>query len=317
MGNADNRPLISVIVPVYNVENYLRACVDSIIAQTYDNLEIILVDDGSPDNCPAICDEYAEKDRRIKVIHKKNGGVSSARNVALGIITGNYVSFIDSDDYISSDYFEKMINFEADVVVTESNNVYGLHLVDEIKCNYYIWGGFIGPCQKLYNREKIRDIRFREDIIYNLEVLNRIESVFYIPFKGYYVNDNPLSLTRKKSKTYDMRLDEEYQKKWGKIHSEALLSAGISQETTSEKNREGCSVWIYQKIKNYCYHDCPHSFRERKIRIKRQLDNHRNDILTVKNPTSPNTHLIVKICTLSRSAFVTYMIFKILIMMGK
>lgn len=93
-------PLISVIIPVYKVEPYLRECVDSVLAQTYQNLEIILVDDGSPDNCPAICDEYAEKDARVKVIHKENGGLSDARNVGMAVAKGEYISFADSDDLL-------------------------------------------------------------------------------------------------------------------------------------------------------------------------------------------------------------------------
>lgn len=98
---------ISVIIPVYNVEKYLRRCVDSVIAQTYENLEVILVDDGSPDGCPQICDEYANKDSRIRVIHKKNGGLSSARNAALDSgLTGDYVTFVDSDDWIAKDYYK-------------------------------------------------------------------------------------------------------------------------------------------------------------------------------------------------------------------
>lgn len=101
-------PLISVIVPIYNVEKYLSKCVDSIINQTYKNLEIILVDDGSPDNCPKICDEYAKQDSRIKVIHKENGGLSDARNAGMKVATGEYVSFIDSDDYISDDFIETL-----------------------------------------------------------------------------------------------------------------------------------------------------------------------------------------------------------------
>lgn len=99
---------ISVIVPVYNVEKYLSKCVDSIIKQTYRNLEIILIDDGSPDNCGAICDEYAEKDNRIKVIHKPNGGLSDARNAGLDIATGEYIAFVDSDDYIAENMIEKL-----------------------------------------------------------------------------------------------------------------------------------------------------------------------------------------------------------------
>ena len=90
---------ISVIVPVYNVEKYLCQCVDSILGQTYRDLEVILVDDGSPDGCPRICDEYARKDGRVKVIHKKNGGLSDARNAGLEMAGGEYVIFVDSDDF--------------------------------------------------------------------------------------------------------------------------------------------------------------------------------------------------------------------------
>ena len=97
---------ISVIVPVYGVEAYLDKCVQSIVNQTYDNLEIILVDDGSPDNCPSMCDAWAEQDSRIKVIHKKNGGLSDARNAGLSIITGELISFIDSDDWIEPSFLE-------------------------------------------------------------------------------------------------------------------------------------------------------------------------------------------------------------------
>lgn len=100
--------LISVIVPIYKVEKYLEQCIDSILKQTYKNLEIILVDDGSPDNCGKICDNYAEKDNRIKVIHKKNGGLSSARNAGLDIATGEYISFIDSDDYVAENFIETL-----------------------------------------------------------------------------------------------------------------------------------------------------------------------------------------------------------------
>ena len=100
---------ISVIVPVYKVEPYLRECVDSIINQTYQNLEIILVDDGSPDNCGAICDEYAAKDSRVRVIHKENGGVSSARNAGIEAATGSYIGFVDSDDWIEPDMYENLL----------------------------------------------------------------------------------------------------------------------------------------------------------------------------------------------------------------
>ena len=101
-------PLISVIVPVYRVEKYLSRCVDSILAQTYRNLEILLVDDGSPDRCPQICDEYAKKDPRVRVVHQKNLGVSAARNAGLDRARGDYIGFVDSDDSIDPEMFEKL-----------------------------------------------------------------------------------------------------------------------------------------------------------------------------------------------------------------
>lgn len=104
------QPKISVIVPVYNVEKYLPHCLDSILNQTYKNLEIILIDDGSSDRCPEICDTYAGKDKRIKVSHKKNGGLSDARNTGIEMLTGEYVAFVDSDDYIATNMYEVLLN---------------------------------------------------------------------------------------------------------------------------------------------------------------------------------------------------------------
>ena len=101
-------PLISVIVPVYKVEDYLERCIESIMAQTYTQLEIILVDDGSPDGCPQLCDSLAKKDKRIRVIHQKNGGLSDARNTGLDTCRGKKICFVDSDDYVSPDYIETL-----------------------------------------------------------------------------------------------------------------------------------------------------------------------------------------------------------------
>ncbi len=98
--------LITIVIPIYNVEKYLEKCLQSVINQTYNNIEIILVDDGSPDNCGSICDDYAKKDSRIKVIHKENGGLSDARNAGIKVATGKYITFLDSDDYVTSDYIE-------------------------------------------------------------------------------------------------------------------------------------------------------------------------------------------------------------------
>lgn len=112
-----NKPKVSVIVPVYNAEKYLKCCIDSLLNQTLKDIEIILVDDGSPDHCPAMCDGYAKQDQRVKVIHKKNEGQGYARNSALEIATGGYIAFVDSDDYIESDAYQKLYSIAMDTKV--------------------------------------------------------------------------------------------------------------------------------------------------------------------------------------------------------
>lgn len=120
-------PKISVIVPVYKVEKYLNKCVGSILSQTFRDFELFLVDDGSPDNSGKICDEYAQKDNRVIVIHKENGGLSEARNVALDRIQGEYVTFIDSDDYVSTEHlqtlYDSLINADSDLAVSNITSV--------------------------------------------------------------------------------------------------------------------------------------------------------------------------------------------------
>lgn len=116
-----NTPLISVIVPVYQIDRYLGSCIESILSQTYKNLEIILVDDGSPDRCPDICDLYAKKDNRIKVIHKSNGGLVSARKAGLELSTGEYVGYVDGDDWIEAGFYEALLQtiteYRADIAI--------------------------------------------------------------------------------------------------------------------------------------------------------------------------------------------------------
>lgn len=129
--NGANAPLISVVVPVYKVENYLDRCVESLLAQTYQNLEIILVDDGSPDSCPALCDEWGKRDERIVVIHKPNGGLSDARNAGVLAAHGDYIGFVDSDDYVAPDMYESLyahlIEAGADVSICGIADVYFDH----------------------------------------------------------------------------------------------------------------------------------------------------------------------------------------------
>lgn len=172
--------LISVIVPVYKVENYLNKCVQSIVNQTYQNLEIILVDDGSPDKCPQMCDEWKIRDSRIKVVHKSNGGASSARNAGLEIATGNYIGFVDSDDYIDRTMFETLHDMLLGSSVkvsccsifrlTSSGTLMKVNNVTDKKSwdvagavNAVFYGqADTSMCNKLFNREIFEDLRFPE-----------------------------------------------------------------------------------------------------------------------------------------------------------
>lgn len=176
----NNNPLISVIIPVYNTEKYLEACLNSIVNQTYRNLEIILIDDGSTDNSPNICDKYAEMDSRIKVIHKKNEGVSKARNTGLLYATGDYFHFPDSDDYLEIDAYEYLLQLlnekNCDAVAFEHYITYSdreiIHKLDESfyglfdneKTQIKLFKGSQFCCNKLYKKELVNDIKFREDI---------------------------------------------------------------------------------------------------------------------------------------------------------
>lgn len=135
----DHNKIISVIVPVYNVEKYLPECMDSIIGQTYRDLEILLIDDGSTDNSGRICDEYAGKDNRVKVIHQSNGGAAGARNAGLKLASGEYLALVDSDDYLERDAYEYMLGilekYNADVVQCGFRNIYKDHAEDKSGMN--------------------------------------------------------------------------------------------------------------------------------------------------------------------------------------
>lgn len=172
--------LVSIIVPVYKVEEYLDECVESLVNQTYPNIEIILVDDGSPDNCPQICDEWALRDNRIKVIHKANGGVSSARNEGLKVACGDWIWFVDSDDTVDVDTLTEMnkINVSKyDLLVFDSSITQDYTKDNSFFCDYYFKYRFgFGPCNKLYKKSIIEDNNLKfdtqetvgEDLLFNI-----------------------------------------------------------------------------------------------------------------------------------------------------
>jgi len=225
--------LVSIIVPIYNVEIYLEKCLQSIISQTYENLQIILIDDGSLDCCPQICEEYSKKDKRIIVIHQKNSGVSSARNTGLEVARGAYISFIDPDDYVYSDMIEKMLYTSetetSDIVICDYNRVnyngeiYGNNCIEqntgkvEMMSLYdsqmvyftepYKRSTLVVLWNKLYKAEVFREVRFP------VGKINEDESVtyklLYNAKKIAYLKLNLYNYLERKGSIMDMKIGRE------------------------------------------------------------------------------------------------------------
>lgn len=224
------KPLISVIVPVYKVEEYLPRCIESILAQTYENLEVILVDDGSPDGSGAICDRYAAMDGRIRVIHKENGGVSSSRNAGLAAVTGELIAFVDGDDFVSPDIYERMYGVmeqdaRLDVVycactrfpfqdkllhmdffptgtVISGREMARKILLDEVTSHMWLglfrrfcWEGIVFPEGRTY-----------EDISMTYRAFLQVRYAGFLmePLYNYRVNDTSITQLVKPKKVYDI-----------------------------------------------------------------------------------------------------------------
>ncbi len=217
----DKQPLISIIVPVYKTEKYLDKCLKSIVNQTYKNLEIILVDDGSPDNCPKMCDEWAEKDDRIKVIHKVNDGLANARNSGIEMCTGDYVMFADSDDFLELDMVDFLLNLilKYDTDVSRCGFYFNYENTNEEKSasndtsikifNYeermidLTIGGHISGVawNKLYKSKIIKTHYYNkkdgcsEDIMHNYRVYKDIYKTVFcdIPKYHYVIRENSIT----------------------------------------------------------------------------------------------------------------------------
>lgn len=225
--------MVSIIIPIYNVEKYLKRCVDSVLSQTYENIEIILVDDGSPDNCPLMCDEIAKADPRIKVIHKENGGLSSARLAGFKKASGDYILFIDSDDYIEKDMVEKLVlatkEKDADLAIcgyytqfddrkVENLLPFSQDILEDIKTTYIL--PMIGNVKGKTNLPGFLPIRllkkslideslfvsenkyFAEDIVFDLLYSDKIQKIAVVnkPFYYYCINNQSLSNKYRKNK---------------------------------------------------------------------------------------------------------------------
>ena len=273
-------PEISIIVPVYKVEKYIYRCIDSILAQTFTNFECILIDDGSPENCPVICDEYASKDSRILVIHQKNTGVSAARNAGLNMARGEWIGFVDSDDWIEPDALEllykKQQETDADIVLGGFNNVYSwgkikynypeipygilpieYFLINDIKC---IWGNLYRKL--LFNDYIVPQISIGEDVIINTQIYIKIklDKLKIINDIVYNYDRNSNGITNQKKYCYKSYTEDPFIK--CRLWVENYL---LSMELNESVN-DACLYYIINGgITRYLKHS-------RNIEIKKEID---------------------------------------------
>lgn len=287
--------LVGIIVPIYKVEKYIHRCVDSVLMQTFDDFELILVDDGSPDNCGAICDEYAKKDNRIHVIHKENGGLSDARNAGIDYVINKsdsqWITFIDSDDWVASDYLEQLLKlcekYDADIGICrllrcteEPERVIDID-VDYSATPYdalvYEGGVACYACARLYRTSLIADYRFpvrmyMEDfyiipeIILSAQRIAVTEKTLYY----YYINENSIlgTLTLKKFK--DAWKGYERQLELFRLHGETPLRN--MQINSYIKNIAGAYNLVVSKKHEYTDEDA-HYIKEYGKKVLKQYKN--------------------------------------------
>lgn len=267
-----NNILVSVIVPVYNVEKYLVRCVDSILKQSYNNLQIILVDDGSNDKSALICDEYTKKDTRILVIHKNNGGLSEARNVGIDNAKGDYICFIDSDDFVRETYVKDLLSiileYNADIAVClfeKGNSDRFKDIIDENQPNIIVLNNIealnklydevlnvsmIVVWNKLYSKNLFNKIRFpigkiHEDEFTMPKLLFEADKIVIINKKDYYYFQSPNSIMRSEFKINRLDALEAFEERINLFNKKGL----------NELANKALSAYIYILIRYICIID--------------------------------------------------------------
>lgn len=270
----DNRGLISVIVPVYNVEKYLRECIDSVLRQTYTNFELILVDDGSKDLSKNICEEYARNDSRIKVLEKENGGASSARNLGMTVAEGEYIYFLDSDDWIVEEAFEKLLEIiessDAEVVFFDAYSIdedtgkvatthyshkkayqsnSGYQLMEELIVNkdFHVAPWLFFLKKDLLDRTKLKfeEGIIYEDMIFTYKLFCEAQNVMYLPEYLYYrrYREDSVMTSKVKVKNFESALKVYY-----KVHN---YWNHLSDDMKSEKHAIRCAyngLNVYERL---------------------------------------------------------------------
>lgn len=296
---------ISVIVPIYNVEKYINKCVESILNQSYKNLEVILVDDGSPDNCGNICDDFSKQDARVITIHKKNGGLSSARNVGIENATGDYLLFVDSDDFLDKNACELLVNLinktNADIVCFNLSNIYLNGKIDNTENSYCyknthcyyelsykeaiidnIYRKHIRyeACSKIYKKKIFDNLKFKEGLLaedFNVfyKFLKKGDKIIYFDANLYFYlkRDDSIMGTKNIKLYYDIFETEK------DFYPETLYVCKTKEDKQMAENRFFKSIFkIYTNIRAREDYD-----QKKVVEIENYLNNFKFNQLYLKN----------------------------------
>lgn len=339
------QPKVSIVVPVYNVEKYLDRCLESLRGQTLHDIEIILVDDESPDNCPAICDRYAREDERIKVVHKKNGGLGMACNSGMDAATGQFITFVDSDDWVDKNMYECMLaaveKYNADVVYTGLKRCDGTNItcylphpdteeirqdrksIDELFMDMIASAPQVRVDRRIQVSAKVaiyrksvidsNSIRFEsernyisEDMLFNLDFLRHASVAVILPEYFYYYYNNPKSITTQRVK--DIRPDIE------KYHTH--LFSRYSDFANDSDFRNRADRWFIGAARSYMDYIVRNNGidRKEKTRMLKELCGCSNwDLIRQRYPVDkmPMVHRIVFTLTLKSRAKYLYLLLKL------
>ncbi len=268
-------PKVSVIIPVYNVEKYIRECLDSVVNQTLKDIEIICVNDGSPDNSLAILEEYAAKDTRIKIINQENAGLSCARNAGLQIAQGEYIGFVDSDDWVDLDFFEKLYKtakeYNAEIAcadlyrVSETESIYFVkhkrnnfskRVREKYKLAHIPQHNYV--MNKIYHAKKLQKcgVLFEEkvlfeDILWSHKVVYYLKSLVTVPNTKYNYRDNPYSIVNTKSDRRELALYTNFQKALKFVNQNCIPTNNLKHYRWYEKKEYKIFGISILKIKKY------------------------------------------------------------------
>lgn len=313
----DGEKFISVVVPVYNVEQYVETCIKSIQAQTFSNIEIILIDDGSSDSSGIICDEFAEEDDRIIVIHKENGGLSDARNAGLSIARGEYICFIDSDDWIEPETLNYAIKsiVDVDVVIwgyykdtvdidgnlldrtihcfdAVCNHIYGYNHL--LKINVLQQAGY--AWNKLYKTSEIRrrEMHFEkglslvEDVVFNFQLFIQCKEIRFIDYLGSHYMQRPRNTLG--SAYYPNRL--ELKLRVAELTKQLLKSYGAPEEIAMNHYMQNISTMLRSSIRLIASEKCKYSVRRQSMKELLYSDKCK-EIVSIARPRDLKNRIVI------------------------